>query len=539
MINQQIYDVAIVGYGPVGVTAANFLGMYGIKTAVFERETSAYHLPRAIGLNHEIIRIFQQLAWHEQILSVVTPIKGVQFLNSAHEILFEIKLRETCLSAGFEPNYVFYQPDLEAKLREGASRFDCVAVYLGHAVESITQDQDGVNIVGCDFTQNQEFKVRAKYVLGCDGARSLIRQLTNIKLDDFAFDKRQLVVDTFLKEKLELPPVVQQLCDTSRSGVFVHSTKTHRRWEFVLFDGETKAEMECPQKVRELISQYWLDPDKVEVIRAVVYNFHSVVAQQWRKQRIFLVGDAAHQMPPILGQGMCSGIRDAQNLCWKLDLVLRGLGSDQLLDSYQEERLPHVREIIKLATRMFTIFKTANPFVAFVRDLILRMLRWLGAEKRFQNLGSDMPSLKYGILGNSVGGKQPMAGQMFIQPLVHTCTGKQVLLDEVLGNGFAVLGFETDLTGEIDPDLLSFFKSLPTNFVNVLSLGTKVQLLTDTTEIQQIEDVSGQIGDWFTQHKGKLVIVRPDRYVFGVYERNQINLALSSLRSLLTGKPIT
>lgn len=528
-----VFDVAIVGYGPVGVIAANYLGMYGIKTIVFEKETDVYHLPRAIGFNHEIMRIFQQIGLEKQVEPVATPVEGVEFLNRQHQVMFEIVLSKTCLTQGFAPNYVFYQPELEIKLREGVNRFGCVTVHLGYSVEKIVQDFDGVTIKVRDVASERFEQVRAKYVLGCDGARSITRQLAGIKLQDFGFHQRQLVVDTLLKENLPLPSKVQQLCDTKRPGVFVHSTNNHRRWEFVLEKKETVREIERREKVKELLATYWIDPNKLEIIRAVVYHFHSLIALQWRKERIFIVGDAAHQMPPILGQGMCSGIRDAQNICWKLNLVLQGLTPDKLLDTYQTERLPHVVEIVKVATRAFKIFKTRNPLLALVRDTILWMIQRFRSNSKLQNIGSDMPPLRRGILASSTEGKlQSVAGQMFMQPQVLTDQGKLVLLDQVLETGFAILGLNTDWLEVINSESQAFLSSLSIKLISVVPTKTSK---SSSPQVTTIEDLSNQIIDWLQEQQQEIVIIRPDRYVFGVCDRNSLNSLLTQLRFLLIG----
>lgn len=531
-MNDLTFDVIIVGYGPVGAITANYLGIYGIKTAVFEQESGVYHLPRAIGFNHEIMRIFQQLGLHHQIDTVATPVDGVEFLNQSRQVLFEIELSKTCLTYGFAPNYVFYQPDLETKLREGVERFDCVKVNLAHAVESITQDHKSVTVMVKNLNSDCTYQVRAKYVLGCDGGRSITRQQAGIELHDFGFHQRQLVVDTLLTAEVDLPSKVQQLCDTRRPGVFVHSTDNHRRWEFVLAPNETKETMEQPEKVRELLSTYWINPDQLKIIRAVVYHFHSLIALRWRNDRIFIVGDAAHQMPPILGQGMCSGIRDAQNLCWKLDLVLKGLAPDRLLDTYQTERLPHVQEIVKLATRAFKIFKTRNPFFALVRDLILRILRH--NNRKFQNVGSDMPPLKHGILANSLENKQSVAGQMFIQPQVLNKTRQLVLLDRILGNSFAILGLDTDWLDVITPESEAFLTNLSLKLICVVpQISDRSTKFPDRVEL--IEDISQQISDWLAKQHTEIVIIRPDRYVFGVCDRQELNATVQQLKSCLIG----
>lgn len=532
-MNEPKFDVAIVGYGPVGVITANYLGMYGIKTVVFERETDVYHLPRAIGFNHEIMRIFQQLGLHEQIESVSTPVEGVEFLDRSHQLLFEIELSKTCLTHGFSPNYVFYQPDLETKLREGTKRFDSVTLNLGHAVESITQDCQNATITVRDLQSDRLYQVKSKYVLGCDGARSITRQLAGIELEDFGFHQRQLVVDTLLTAKADLPSKVQQLCDTRRPGVFVHSTNNHRRWEFVLDKAETKAEMEQPAKVRELLATYWIDPNKLKVIRAVVYHFHSLIALRWRSDRIFVVGDAAHQMPPILGQGMCSGIRDAQNLCWKLDLVLKGVASDRLLDTYQTERLPHVREIVTVATRAFKVFKTRNPIFALFRDTVMRLVQKFAAKSKLQNVGSDMPPLTQGILASSLNGDRAVAvGQMFIQPQVLDKHGEIVLLDRILGNSWAILGINADYLSFVSLESQAFLTDLSTKFICVAKGDD--DSIDCSYPMESVQDNSGQISDWLTKLQCEIVIIRPDRYIFGVGKRHELESLVNQLKSFFT-----
>ena len=533
-MQELVFDVAIVGYGPVGAIAANFLGSYGIKTVVFERETRPYHLPRAIGFNHEIMRIFQQLGLEQEIASVVTTVDGVEFLDRSHQVMWSVEFERTCLSDGFSPNYVFYQPDLEAKLRAGVERFEEVTVHLGHDVTRIEQHQQNVTVEVRDLVRDVVYQTKVKYVLGCDGARSITRQLAGLQLHDFGFHQRQLVVDALLTEKVDLPTKVQQLCDTRRPGVFVHSTNNHRRWEFVLEQQETAAEMEQPEKVKQLLADYWLDPSQLKIIRAVVYSFHSLIALQWRNDRIFIVGDAAHQMPPILGQGMCSGIRDAQNICWKLNFVLRGLAADKLLDSYQTERLAHVKEIVKTATRAFKIFKTRNPLIALVRNTVLRLIQRFGNPKKLQNIGSDMPPLRQGIL-QSPSQKLSAIGQMFIQPQVLSEQGL-VLLDTILGRSWAIIGLDLDWLNDLSPEAKVFQTYLSIKLVCVVT--TLNSDLPTPYPVKKIADPSSLIKDWLAKYNQEIVIIRPDRYVFGTCNPSELNSTLAQLQSLLIGDRI-
>lgn len=311
----------MIGYGPVGATVANLLGMYGIKTLVFERETTLYHLPRAAHFDDLIMRIFQCIGLHNEIAAMTRSIEPMQFIKPNGKLLFQLPRGVALYS--LPVTNMFYQPKLEAALQAGVTRFPHVTVQFGCTVEAIEQDKAGATLTVHDTVNGTWARLRVRYVLGCDGARSITRKAAGIELEDLKCEQPWLVVDTLLKEDTPLPEAAVQVCNPARPSTYIPSADNHRRWEFMLRKSEMRTEMEKPEKVRSLLSQ-WLDPDKVEVVRAVVYTFHALLAEQWRDGKDLLVGDAAHQMPPFMGQGMCSGIRDAQNVCWKLSLVLQG-----------------------------------------------------------------------------------------------------------------------------------------------------------------------------------------------------------------------
>ncbi len=385
------YDAIVAGYGPVGAVTAALLGRAGLRTAVYEPTTSVYHLPRAAHFDAEIMRVFEEIEVAHDVLPACAPVKGMHFVNAAGDALLRFDVDP---GAG----WMFYQPDLERALRAGVDRLDDVDVHLAHEVVAFEQNDDDVRVHVRDVERGDVRVVRARYLVAADGARSTVRKQLGITSDDLQFDQPWLVVDTVLRRPVALPELVQQICDPARPTTFIPMCGDRRRWEFMLLPGETAAAMEHPDRIAELLAP-WITPADVDIVRAVVYTFHAVIADQWRDRRVFLVGDAAHQMPPFLGQGMCSGIRDAHNLVWKLALVANGLADDELLDSYQQERAPHVRSIVETAVALGGLLQTTDPKVAAERDAMMLAPGAAGPPQ------TEMPGLRDGIVIGGGGGR--------------------------------------------------------------------------------------------------------------------------------------
>jgi 3-(3-hydroxy-phenyl)propionate hydroxylase len=307
-----------------------------------------------------------------------------------------------------------------------------------------------------DLESGTRSDVRARFVVGCDGARSMVRKHLGGGLDDFGLDQPWLVVDTELRRDVELPDLCVQYCDPARPVTFVPMSGRRRRWEFMLRPDEDPDDLTRTERVWELLAP-WVGPDDAEIVRAVVYTFHALVAHRWRDGRVFLMGDAAHQMPPFLGQGMCAGIRDAANLAWKLDLVARGLACDRLLDTYQTEREPHVRAVIESAVRAGEIIQTADPEVAAQRDAFF-----------LTAVGAATPDVAMPPLGP--GFRTAHGGE----PLPCALPG-----DDTLGVGFALVGDATI----VDAETARFWTRIGGRIVGTDGPG--------------------------------ITVVRPDRYVFG------------------------
>ena len=445
----EMPEVAIIGYGPVGATLANLLGQAGIGTCVYDRSTEPYPLPRACHLDGEVMRIFQNAGLGKEMAALVEASSGMLFVDSAGSPLFDYEdfVRDPIL--GWHEDYVFIQPELDATLRAGVTRFDCVDVRLG-----------------VDVTDWRELP--ARWVVACDGAASTSRHLAGIDFVDLGYDQRWLVVDVMLSRAVELPGIIHQVCDPGRPATFVPSARNHRRWEFRLAADESDELMRDPETVWHLLAP-WLRPGDGELVRAAVYDFHATVADTWRRGRLLLAGDAAHQMPPFMGQGMCSGIRDAANLAWKLHAVLRGGAPETLLDSYEAERRPHVERCIELSIEAGRLLDEP-VFPAADSDDGERWSRLPPLGGLFQETRADAPPFPIGHQAR--------------QPTTET-DGQRRLLDDVAGPGWYLVS-----NGPAD--------------------GAGLARVLDTAQL-------GDPDGWLARLTAGAyaVLVRPDRYVYG------------------------
>ena len=340
-------DVIVVGCGPVGVMLALRCVQRGLSVTAIDQSTEVFPLPRAIGMDEEIQQLFESAGLLEELRDHSTPMLGAEFANADGERVVGIDLPDgTVGSLGFPLMVAFDQPGVERFLRAAAIEAG-VDMRLGVGAQSIEDRADGVAVEVSGPMGPSTLTCR--WLVGADGARSTVRALRGLTLIDQGFDQTWLVVDTTLLDPgLPLPIVTRQLCDPDRIGTIVPGHGTRRRWEFRLKPDETSEQVLEGEFVARLLSP-WGSPEQLQVDRAAVYRFHATVADRFRDGPVFIAGDAAHQMPPFNGQGMCSGMRDAENLAWKLAMVANGAAGDELLDSYDTERRPHVTKQVEHA----------------------------------------------------------------------------------------------------------------------------------------------------------------------------------------------
>jgi len=356
-------DVLVAGLGPVGAAMAALLVRNNVSTIAIDKDTSVYPMPRAVHFDHEIMRLFQHLGIVSEVSRHITELQPYEFRAADGQLLLRLEpVRDA--PSGWAMGYMFHQPGLEHALRGILNASPLADVRLGWRLEGFTQDAQGVTatVTGPNGTS----AIRAKYLVGCDGASSRVRELIGGGLFSYNFDEPWLVIDVKVQPDSRLPDVNLQNCDPARPTSCVHSGPGRHRWEFMLLPGET-----ADMVLRDEFVQSLLEPWKcghVEIERRAVYRFHGLVANRWRSGRVLLAGDSAHQTPPFAGQGMCSGLRDAANLAWKLEAVLHGRATDALLDTYQLERERHTRALIELALSLGRLVCTLDQEIAAARD---------------------------------------------------------------------------------------------------------------------------------------------------------------------------
>ena len=492
-MSHTIHDVAIIGYGPAGATLANLLGQYGLSVLVLEREAGIYPLPRAVHFDGEVMRVFETAGLRDEVEAISRPgLKGMHFNNAAGETLLIRAGTSAHGPHGCANNHYFHQPELEAVLRDGLRRYPQVQVRTRHEVIAIADGTDAVTLQVKDLQAEREYQVQARYVVGCDGARSLVRKVLGSPMKDLGLHQPWLVFDVRLKTEVpSLPEHTVQHCDPARPMTFCNVTGNRRRWEIMLMPGDDLEQLVQPETLWQLVRQ-WITPEQADIERAVIYTFHSVIAEGWRKGRLLLAGDAAHQTPPFLGQGMCAAIRDASNLAWKLEAVLRGRADPALLDSYESERSPHVHAFIELAVKLGDIIQTTDPQAARERDARFKA----GQPEIFH---FPAPRLGPGIWQ----GEQASVAQVFPQP--RLADGR--LLDAALGLNFAVIG-DAALLDSVSDDTLERWQAQ-----GVVTLPAR------DPELQA----------WLQQQGVRAVMLRPDRYIMGVAQSGSDLDSISAL----------
>jgi 3-(3-hydroxy-phenyl)propionate hydroxylase len=500
------YSVAIVGAGPTGLMIANLLGAANIDTILVEANASTVSEPRAVSIDDESLRVVQGLGVLNVVQEELVSGYGSEYLSPAGQVF--LKVKPNAQPYGHPRRNAFRQPVFEAQLRQSLARFPSVVTCFSRAVEGFVQQTGCVTLQTRDG-QGALGEVTADYMVACDGARSTIREKLGFKLEGSSLDERWLIID--LEDSPTNSPETMVFCDPRRPCIALPGPHSTRRYEFKLLAHETDEEILADTKVREFLSSHGAAPGS-RIIRKTIYHFHARVVNKWGSGRIWLAGDAAHLMPPFAGQGMNSGIRDAANISWKLAEVARGRIGPLLLESYERERREHVSDMIKLALRMGSIMGPRSDIHGLLTRAFFRALAlWPAARTFFAEMKyKPAPHYKTGFLLKSMLSRRGLVGRMLPQPKLAAQNGRPILLDDVLGHGFVLIGVDCD------PDTMQ-----------EISLGTT----WDGLLAKKLALSTADVPEW-TNLRGQFILLRPDRYVmacFSAAERSKVAAMLETL----------
>ena len=509
------YDIVVIGYGPCGQMASLQLGQAGHSVIALERHPQLYGLSRAGHIDDEIMRTLDRVGAGQEFREDAVAWEMYDMRNKAFGGDLLLSLDWSVVGPhGHRGHWIFYQNNLELALNHRLQELDNVEVHMNHEVVGIDQDGDGVVVTYRNRVNGEERTIRAKYAVAADGANSFVRDQLGITTTAGVDGPLQLVIDTVQKRPLSFEFDNGQFADPLRPGCLFQLGKTHRRWEFTLLPHEKPEDMTL-DRVWELLEP-WVTPEDVEVLRYPVYRFRESMTDEWRRDRIFLIGDAAHILWPFAGEGMCNGLRDASALSWRLDLVLRGLADPSVLDSYEDDRKPNMQGWTDLSREIGLPCIVTDPEAAAQRDGFLKAVQ---QDPSLMPPPAPLP----GPTAFSRAG-DPLAGAPAVQGQVRH--GDQVgLFDDVVGRGFQLIATNPSVLDALDATNREFLKSI----------GAVVA--TVGVEGASMIDEEGTYAGWFSDHGRVAVLARPDFYLFGsAADTNDVNALVRDLRAALTGE---
>ena len=522
-------DVLIVGGGPTGLFAANLLGRAGMNVLVVETRPGAVEEPRAVSIDDEAMRSLQAADLLELASrGVVVPGTGTKYFGARGQMLAYARGPAT-RPLGHPVKNPIDQPEFERMLLEGLQRLPNVSVEFSTTLLDFEQDSEGVS-ARVRSSDGSTRSIRARYMLGCDGGRSTVRHALGIRMTGTTFAEPWIVVDCI--DDPHDQRFAMHHGDPRRPSVIVPGRDGRCRYEFMLLPGEDPETASSFSFVRRLLAPYRGEVGPDQIRRSAVYTFHALVADGWREGRAFLLGDAAHMMPPFAGQGLNSGIRDAMNLAWKLAAVVRGHADDRLLATYEAERRSHAEATIRLSVRLGGIMMTTSHRKARLRDASLTVgtalpsVRSYLTEMRYK----PPPLYKDGLLvDNSEAGG--LVGRMLPQPRVLLADGGQALLDDVLGSWFSLVA--------VDP-ARDAFAGLRSEFWEELGVSRVGLRLGDRLPARHpsavgVADADGLLEPVLGDQRGRLLLLRPDRFVLGVFDPADEEAFVASVRKALGG----
>lgn len=517
-------DVLLVGMGPVGAAAASLLGRQGISTLVIDKALDVFTAPRAIVLDNEALRILQWAGLEDGAFETIAiptlQMHSPLFGNYAHA--------NTAGAIDCHPWIVtFYQPELERVLRSRLPAYRSVKVALGTELAGFEQDADGVHAT-LRLADGSAASVHASFLIGADGASSFVRRHIGLGFEGKTFTQDWLVIDA-----IDAPHPIDHVaftCDPRRPSPNMPAPGNRQRWEFMLQPGETREEMEKPEKIRALLAP-WCKLDELTIERTAVYRFHARIVDRFSKGRVFLVGDAAHVTPPFVGQGLVSGLRDVANLSWKLAAVLRGQADLSILDSYDTERRPHARSVIKFALQMGQLVMPRNRLTAFVVHGLMALAQLIPpARAFFEELKMKPPAhFMHGLFTKGKTHSKLVRGGMLPQGLVRSApSAVTVPSDDALGLRLTLIGFGCDPAATLPAGLLAEWTRAGGCTVQIRHRGQPAK-----GEISW-EDMTNALVPGAAP-VGWVAVVRPDRTIMHDGPLGDVGKIVSETLALLQG----
>ena len=526
-----VADVLVVGYGPVGQVLSLLLARHGWRVVVAEQWPTPYQMPRAVTFDGHAARIIATAGPADIISRVGEPSADYVIENGSGQTLLRIGFRPAGRH-GWPDSTSMYQPGLEAALAARGASQPGLRVLRGHRVTRLAEHGPVVEAVITDVSTEQESVLRARWVVGCDGANSCVRSHIGTTVRNFGFSVDWMACDVTPFRPSDFPPSNLQVADPAAPRVAVSAGPGHRRWEFMRLPGEAPEEFGNLASAWRRLAVFGVTPANARLDRHAVYTIGARCADRWRSGRIFIAGDAAHQMPPFAGQGLCSGIRDAANLAWKLDLVLSGRQDGTLLDTYECERKVNAERVIQLSVWLGNLICVTDRAEASERDAV--MLR----SASVPGSSPEIPdSLASGLLYRAAGGARAgHAGSLLPQALV-TCGGRTGWFDQMAGSGFVLLA-RTDPATLLDQDLRDFLHDLGTRFVHVVPPGGTG--VGNGPPGQAFLDAGHEYLRWLESMQALGVLVRPDFYLFGIgRDRAEMAAVVADLRACLGPGPVS
>lgn len=554
-LNSEHVDVVIAGLGPTGLVLAHVLGKRGHQVVVLEREPVFYGNARAVYTDDECMRIFQSIDMAEELQKDMLLETPVQLTRPDGTVIALYKPLKRPF--GWPVVNFFYQPYLETSLTNGLTKYPNVKIIRGRELINFEQDQDGVSVIHqatqvYRFSDESDAKasaqgdvdiqtIQARYLVGADGGRSTVRAKLGIEMTGKNFPEPWLVVD--LKQKdlnkgLRHLPYFNFVVDPELPVVSCVQPDGFHRFEFMLKKGQTKEYMEQDDTVRMLLAKY-VDPDQFEVKRKLVYTFNALVANQWRDRRVLLAGDAAHMTPQFMGQGASSGVRDAANLGWKLSAVLEGKAGEKVLDSYESERRDHAKSMIKGSVLLKDLVSMTSPVGSAIRDITIKSILSTPKLKDWAQEGGFKPKPVYTkghYLGLERKHRLSPEGCLSPQPVVRTIAGKRILLDQLTGEDYALIGLACDPTVYLSQSSKQILKKLGCKFITLYPFAGRPQgdVSRDfNSDVVEVEDIDGHMVDWFKKacHLDQPVaLLRPDKFSFAVTANTELDHAIQQLK---------